>query len=237
MLDDARYLAVIEAESRLFVAALGDDLDLVVDSCPEWNLAELTLHLGQVLGGVEEVVRTRASAPGPAYEDQPDDEAQLVPWFEAIAARLVETLRSAHPTARVWSWWRDKTPRFWLRRMALEITVHRWDAQATTGEPTPIDEDIAADGIDEMLTVHLFDDPGAPWPDGPTLGFVVATAGPAWRVSTGPRLVEVTRTGGSADMSVVGSAEDLLLLLWGRRSPEVVSIEGDPDLLDRFLAW
>ena len=39
--------------------------------------------------------------------------------------------------------------------MALESAVHRYDAELAAESPTSIASDLAVDGIDEFLTVHL----------------------------------------------------------------------------------
>ncbi len=48
----------------------------------------------------------------------------------------------------------------------------------------------------------------------------------------------VTREHAKGDVAVRGRAEDLLLLLWGRREVGVEGnqVFGDADLLDRFVA-
>ena len=47
---------------------------------------------------------------------------------------------------------------FWARRMALEIAVHRYDGELAHGDATAIPDDLALDGIDEMLKVFLAGD-------------------------------------------------------------------------------
>jgi len=42
---------------------------------------------------------------------------------------------------------------FWVRRMAHETIVHRADARHAAGDATDIPADLAADAIDEWLTV------------------------------------------------------------------------------------
>ena len=46
--------------------------------------------------------------------------------------------------------------RFWIRRMAQETVIHRVDAELALGEPfAPIPDDLALDGIDEVLERFL----------------------------------------------------------------------------------
>ena len=43
------------------------------------------------------------------------------------------------------------TVHFWRRRMALETLVHRTDAELAVGDVAPMDDDLSADGVDELL--------------------------------------------------------------------------------------
>ena len=43
--------------------------------------------------------------------------------------------------------------------MALEVAVHRYDAELAHDEVTPIPDDLALDGVDEVLRVML----AGPW--------------------------------------------------------------------------
>ena len=92
--------------------------------------------------------------------------------------------------------------------------MHRWDAEAATGTPAPIDPDLAEDGIDEFLT--FFVDPEEP----PGVAVEVSESGRRYELGSGA--------------TVGGSASDLLLVLW-RRIPAVALEVDDPATLDRFL--
>ena len=48
-----------------------------------------------------------------------------------------------------------KTGWVWPRRQAQETSVHRWDAEHAIGATTPIDPELASDGIDEYLDLML----------------------------------------------------------------------------------
>jgi len=53
---------------------------------------------------------------------------------------------------------------FWVRRMAHETIVHRADARHAAGDATDIPADLAADAIDEWLTVMSPPNSGAERP-------------------------------------------------------------------------
>jgi hypothetical protein len=71
---------------------------------------------------------------------------------------------------------------------------------------------------------------------GETIKFIQTDGHGAWSAS-----IEGTRAlvGGKdeADVSVRGTASDLILLLWRRVGTSAVEIEGDRSVLDKFLSW
>jgi len=67
----------------------------------------------------------------------------FTPTAKAVAA--------ADHTA-VWTWSSDPTVDFVRRRVAHECLIHRLDAQLTAQALTPIDADLATDGVDEVVT-------------------------------------------------------------------------------------
>ncbi len=91
---------------------------------------------------------------------------------------------------------------------AHETAVHRVDVESAVGSITPVAEDLAVDGIDELLGVHLAD-----------AGFE-GTA--SLEPEGGAVLVRVDA------VQVRGSASDVLLWLWGRVADDAVGIEGEP---------
>jgi hypothetical protein len=103
-----------------------------------------------------------------------------------------------------------------------EAAVHRWDAEAAAGTSAPLDPDAAADAVDEFLAVSLGDALDA------LQGSVTITASDADATWT------VGRDGGPA-ADVVGTASDLLLVLYRRIDDTAITIEGDPELAAMFL--
>jgi hypothetical protein len=130
--------------------------------------------------------------------------------------------------------------RFWARRMAHETVIHRYDAETTFQQPTPIATGIAEDGIDELLVVFLSGD----WSDEPQpapFGHVdVLAAGTArWRVTlttdaVGVKAFPLTREHPPADARLEGSEQTLLLSLWGRPTVPAPGVFGDAALVDRL---
>jgi hypothetical protein len=124
---------------------------------------------------------------------------------------------------------------FWARRQAHETTVHRVDAQFAAGaRPDEVPSPFAVDGVDELLLGFLAR-PGSKryTKVGPgTVGFQATDADAAWTVKVSGTGLETKRGLDSADLQVRARAEDIYLLLWGRRPPEGLDLEGETALLD-----
>jgi uncharacterized protein (TIGR03083 family) len=157
--------------------------------------------------------------------------------------RFSETIGSRDADEPTWTW-ADMIPgapagtiRFWARRAAQELAVHRWDFENTLGDPAPIDPELAMDGIDEFLFVfgpatghpqfkgasERFEGKGETFRLEPTdiQGAVTFTAHPD----------RFEHTDAATDVTLRGSASDLLLFLWGRVPPSALEVEGDASLL------
>jgi uncharacterized protein (TIGR03083 family) len=246
-----RYLDVLTTDgARLARTARAAGLDDPIPSCPGWTVRECVWHTGQVFFNKARWLGIGRRPQAGEYESEPPAGAGLVDWYERALATIVDALRSRDPEAAADSWWpRDQTVGFWYRRMAQEVAVHRVDVEDAHGAPTPIPDDVAVDGIDEVLHVFLEED----WPsltaedwDGvdPAAGagatVVVRAGGRAWATTLGPDAMPTTDipsgAGGAAAATVSGDPENVLLWLWGRRPDEAVGLDGDRDALDAFRA-
>jgi hypothetical protein len=123
--------------------------------------------------------------------------------------------------------------------MAHETAVHRWDAELAVGDTTPIDPELAADGVDEWLTVHLDTDvtyrgPEVPRPAGPLHLHCTDVPGEWWAALDGTDLT-VVREHRKGDVAARGRAEDLLLVCWRRLPPSAVDVVGDAAVLQAWL--
>jgi hypothetical protein len=121
-----------------------------------------------------------------------------------------------------------------LRSLALEMSIHRWDADNAFGDPAPLDPDLACDGIEEFFTVAL---PGLLQHRGQRAGtgqtvHLHRTDGEGEWMITLNELPEVTHEHGKGDAAVRGTASDLLLSLWGRIDPPEAF--GDTSILDHL---
>jgi uncharacterized protein (TIGR03083 family) len=230
----------------------GADLTRPVPSCPDWTLRELTIHLGRAHRWAGEMVRRRTQAPIPFREAPggrlPDDPGEHAGWLRAGAEFLVGSIQAGEDSP-VWTHLGPGRADYWARRMAHETSVHRADAQLAFGQRPEIDPDVAADGVDEWLTMVAARSAGpedqvprAVFTGGRSMHLHATDPGPGgageWTLSAGQDHLEAVRGHGKADVAVRGPASALLLLLT-RRIPAtdpVVEVFGDRGLLDAWLA-
>ena len=104
-------LALIEDRSAaLREAAAQAGLAAQVPGCPDWTVADLVTHLGQV-----QMFWAAAVAAGPA-EDPPAEDVigdrephgELLAWSADATARLTAALTDAGPNRICWTWWEDR---------------------------------------------------------------------------------------------------------------------------------
>ncbi|UNB50892.1 maleylpyruvate isomerase family mycothiol-dependent enzyme [Mycolicibacterium sp. YH-1] len=211
-------------------------LDCSVPSCPGWSVADLVWHVG-VVHMFWRMVASNALA-GPEAWTEPDrpESADLLSWFRNGVELTATGLAELAPDARAWTWGQRQDVRFIRRRLAQETTVHCWDLVNAIGCDEPIEQFLAADGVDEFLDEvlpGLSHDLGGPTQ---TICLRARDSGQTWTVSAGAGSIHVTRGAAQADAAVTASAPDLLLLLWRRHSPSQLQVDGDIAALQRFLA-
>ena len=238
--DTDTYVAATAREGAAVGAvAAACDLDAPVPSCPRWPLHKLVGHLGWVYNWVSEHIEQR-SATVLNRDDvpRPPQGEAVVPWYAESHARVLAALGDIGPAEEVWSWAGINTGAFWHRRLAQESLIHRWDAENAVGEPGPLDSDLAADGVDELLDVILpFQARAAqgPLPAG-TLHLHRTDGDGEWLCRIAEGAVEVERIHGRGDVAVRGTGEQLDLVLWRRIEPGDAAVFGDVGVLAAWTA-
>jgi uncharacterized protein (TIGR03083 family) len=239
IMDTQAYLDCLASDYALLrTAASSADLDAQVPSCPGWTVSDLVFHVGEVYLHKVAIMRT-----GKWPEDWPPPELAREPKLALLDrgyAELTETFAELGPEAFAVTWIDDnQTVAFWIRRMAQETVIHRMDAQLAAGLPvSPARDDLAIDGVDEVLTWFL-----APQAEGlAEVGLadlaspdekdaVQVTAGPAtWTVY--PTATKATVAGGPPETSphatIKAAPDPMLRWLWGRAPDGEVEFTGDP---------
>jgi uncharacterized protein (TIGR03083 family) len=230
----------VAADGRAFVAAARRDPAAPVPSCPGWTVHELVGHVGRVHTWATQVVRSRSREPiaSRLFPEGPADPGLRIDWAAERHAELVDALQGLDEDEPIWVRvpGGDGTGRFWLRRQAHELALHRWDAESATGEAQPLDAELSVDGLDELLALFL--------PQRATSATLVSTGASLhvhctdrdgeWLVRFGPDGATTSTEHAKADVAVRGSAADLYLVLWNRVSRDRVEVFGDASLLDRW---
>jgi uncharacterized protein (TIGR03083 family) len=225
-----RHLLAIRHESEALASLASSALDTPVPSCPDWTVERLLSHVAHGFGVVARIVRDHADAEV-SFEGTPPTG---VAAFEEAVAELADVLATEAPDAPAWNWSRrDETVAWWARRMAHEVAVHRWDVAAAVGSPSPVEPDLAVDGVDELLTVFLPHTLESRPVDGlgGTFSVEASDTGDAWFGRLSPETADVVRGTPASlpDARLRGTASDLVLALWGRPAP--ITAEGDERIL------
>ncbi len=216
----AEYIDVLRGQGAALAEAAGRaGLGATVPTCSPWLVKDLLRHTGyvhrwaarhiterpaSVLDGPEEAEILRG---GGSDED-------LIEWFGAGHAALVQTLATADPDVSCGTFMAAPSPlAFWARRQAHETAIHRADAEIASGSRPGYPAAFAADGIDELI-----------------MGF-------GRRRKYAPRALPADRPG-EAGCTVTGPASAVYLFLWNRSGPVPadVTIGGDRDALTSWQA-
>jgi len=226
-------IATVPASSAALVAsATAAGLDAPVPSCPGWTAETLVRHTGNVLRYVGKVVEAGGPVNAQALPKAPFGPL-VVQWFEEMASGTAAALSARDSGDELWNWaGQPPVVAFWQRRMAHEVAMHAADAALAAGEPPRIEAQLAADGIDELLSVLLPVKVAAGRADLSGVGSVhvhcTDTEG-EWLVQPSAGGVEVTREHAKGDAALRGPAGDLLLRLCNRGTGgEVV---GEPSVV------
>jgi len=236
--DRTRLLECLAADAARLGEVAGWDLAASVPTCPDWTVGDLVRH---VANGYLNVVVRRLRLP----KDWPVQDLtgeQPIPALQRCYAALAEEFASRSDDDRVAG--DRETVRFWIRRMAQETVIHRLDAELAAGAPvTPIPEDLAADGVGEMLWLFLDHETHA-WPENYAGHLVdwggrcllVSAGTAAWRVSLRTGGAEVSPAGddGDADATIRGEPAAVLMWLYNRAADDAVEVDGDTEMIGQF---
>ncbi|TVT16442.1 maleylpyruvate isomerase family mycothiol-dependent enzyme, partial [Amycolatopsis rhizosphaerae] len=207
------YLGVLRRELDAFGALLDGDLSAPVEHCGGWRLVDLAVHLG---AGNLWVVAAVREGHGDSYDEgaAPRDRAGLKAWYAETADALVQAL-SVPPATGAWTFFPPHTVGFWRRRRSQETLIHRWDAEHALGSTTPMDVALAADGVAEVFDTMAprMIAKGAATSPGQAVRITATDADRCWTYGPGEPIAEVS-----------GTAEDLLLMLWGRKPRDTGSL-------------
>ncbi len=231
-LEFGEYLGVIEGEAAALGAAVAPVLGRKVPSCPEWSGGDLLDHVCEVLHfwahQLEAADPTdRHLPPRSEGRDAGEDPVERLDEEVELVVGLLSRLGPEEPC---WNWSGAELESGWVaRRMALELAVHRYDAELTGGKPNPIATELAVDGIDERIDVHLRSDvPGAPEASlGGSICLGCTDADAAWVIEVASGRVRCRGGAGPASAVVRGPASEIFLFTWNRVGLPSLELTGD----------
>lgn len=237
MIDAQTYLEHIKRDGARIPDVAEGALDRPVPSCPGNTVESLLLHTAMLyINWSEAILQNRR----PEIDWTTLDRDVLVANREGHA-RFVELLGSRDPDQNTWTWAGPGSVRFWYRRAAQELAVHRWDFENAVGVPAAIDPALAADGIDELLFVF---GPATGEPDYPGASERFGGEGETFRLEPSDLPNAITFTAypdrfetddsKAPDVTARGAVSDLLLFMWGRVPISALDVNGDAPLLDRW---
>src|SRR4051794_8781057 len=106
------FVAQIRRESELFYATADTaDPSRPVTHCPDWSIADLVWHLGEVQWFWATIVETEADDPEKveqAKPARPADYQELVAWGRSQVDHLIAVLEATPDDVRVWTWALDE---------------------------------------------------------------------------------------------------------------------------------
>ncbi len=241
----SEHITAVGQEAKLLAeAARQGGLEADIEYCPGWNMRDLVRHLSEIHLWAAARVAKRTSKLFPDdisehIESWPElavfwpDDNDLVDWYLETNANLVQALELASPADDIPTFLPAPSPlAMWARRQAHETAVHRFDAQYTIGVESGFDPVFASDGIDEM--VSGFAPRANEFPTGKTRTMVVHAedTDDRWHLTLKPNGITTVRGDGPADVTLIGDASDLYLVLWNRGRDSAITVEGDRGLLE-----
>lgn len=243
--DERAGVELLEAageDGRTLLVAARMDWTRRVPHCPDWDAAGLVRHMGGILTWMDAVVTGGQRVSRRGLDPAPESLADLAPWYIDHLDRTLAVLGSADAESRCWTFSTvgDEQVGWWRRRLAVEVAIHRWDAQhalhrGSGAAPQPVDGEVAAAGIEEFMTEFL---PGL-FTQEQVSGLsgtlhLHATDGPSewWTDLDHPGVAIAEHRKG--DTAVRGTRSDLLLWLTNRVTTQPLDIVGDGAVLERW---
>jgi uncharacterized protein (TIGR03083 family) len=237
--DNAAMLAQLSIDGAALLAA-AVDLDAAVPTCCGWTVRDAVAHTATVYAHKSTIIEGSLDAPPSdwppefSYDDVRD-------FFDEQRHRLLEALRTRAPETSVWTWYEpEQTVGFWVRRMMQETVIHRADVESAQARRPDIPDEVAVDGIDELIERMLCEnDPDYYGGYSPGRGqrVVVTSAGHTWTITLGESVASFVRAAASEpDATVSGDASEVLLALWNRLPYEAVDATGDETALEALRA-
>ena len=250
-------IAWITSDADEMSSLLGDaEPDQPVPTCPGWSAADLSRHIA---GGFSAWYLYNISTPAEDWTPEglmarmatvTDDHRANVQTFRAAATEFTNLCAQLDLDEPTWSFGSIEPARWWVRRAAVELTVHLTDAAGMHGRRASTTRERHAEAVDET-TMEMFPrmaavtatmnvvtggDSAVPDPPDRPAALVTDDTDRAWTFTRAADGTTRTIRGLGGDVLAVGraSSADVLAWLWGRPMTTPLTIDGDADLLDEW---
>ncbi len=236
------WLDSIAADGARIAAIDPAHLGLPVPSCPGWTVRDGIVHTAGAHRWATAFLQAGPDSRErmiPDVSDAPDG-AEVIRWYAGVNAELLDELRRHGPDEPARAFVGSTTASFWMRRMAQEVSIHRWDLQNSLPDGAePLPAWTAADGITELTQMQIpriLERKGLPEGlAGKVIAIEATDTGDRWTLRLRADGIDVLDEPAAADVTLRGTASDLDLVLWRRAEPGTVGLDGDPDVLDGLL--
>ncbi|GEK17830.1 maleylpyruvate isomerase family mycothiol-dependent enzyme [Cellulomonas persica] len=216
------HLAALRRAQQRFLASIGEvDPSTPIPWCGRWRARDVVVHLARIHHWAAGQASKRQETPlgrGPFVLDE---------FYAEHAAELRDTLERLGE-AEGWTLVGNGPASWWRRRQLHETTVHLWDLRASSGLTVDDDPVVWSDTVDEVVTVMQ--------PRQEAMGRMAPLPAPVRLVATDVPRTWLLGGAGTPTATVEATAQDLALLVWGRRSADDVSVTGDGGALRAALA-
>jgi uncharacterized protein (TIGR03083 family) len=158
---DGEYFSWLRENNQTIVAAVAKAPERPLSACPGWLAQDLLTHLGSWYDGwyryniVCPPDKADFEAAAASASLPPEDPAEWPAFFTQAAdtfLALAETLDLDAPTCGLLG---TQPARSWLRHVAQETTVHRWDVEHELGIAWDPATERAVDALDDTLRNNL----------------------------------------------------------------------------------
>jgi uncharacterized protein (TIGR03083 family) len=232
------YLHLLKTENARLSQVDEANLNDPIPHVDGWTVQDVVGHTGWIARYVTAVIATDPDNP-PSRSDVPEPPPgpEVLEWFAAGGSALVHALESADPDHIAPSFTGPQPVSWWIRRMAHEFSMHRWDAFSASASPDAISADLAVDGIDETLSVFVPNrlEFGELAGNGETIHLHASDVDDGeWLLHLGAGEVTWEKSHAKADVAARGPVSDLLLMIWSRIPPSRLEVFGDASILDRW---
>jgi uncharacterized protein (TIGR03083 family) len=240
--ETSTLLSAAEDDARALLTAAETDWERPVPHCPAWDGAGLVRHTGGIFLWMAAIVTSGERVSRRTLDPAPEDPAELAAWYLRSLDRTLVALGAADPDSFTWTFSStgDRRMRWWCRRLAVEVAIHRWDAQHAVvadrgGGPRPVDGEVATAGIEEFVVEFL---PGLLAQEGVeglsgTLQLHATDRPAEWWIdldAPGAALPQQAK----ASTAVRATRSDLLLWLTNRGPLDTIEVLGNREILDRW---